>query len=105
MAAFPHQKFGHQVGSVYQVSSTPLQAGELAALPLAVKPDEPLYRVTVDLERLELQQHLVAHDDAAEDRAHGHATSSDHDHADLYAYIHIHTYAHSHTQFFGDLVQ
>ncbi|HET7527241.1 MAG TPA: HlyD family efflux transporter periplasmic adaptor subunit [Burkholderiaceae bacterium] len=51
VAAFPHQKFGHQVGSVYQVSSTPLQAGELAALPLAVKPDEPLYRVTVDLER------------------------------------------------------
>jgi membrane fusion protein len=36
---------------VYQVSSTPLQAGELAALPLAVKPDEPLYRVTVNLDR------------------------------------------------------
>ena len=51
VAAFPHQKFGHQAGSVLQVSSTPLQAGELAALPLAVKPDEPLYRVTVNLER------------------------------------------------------
>ena len=50
VAAFPHQKFGHQAGSVLQVSSTPLQAGELAALPLAVKPDEPLYRVTVSLE-------------------------------------------------------
>jgi len=51
VAAFPYQKFGHQAGSVHQVSSTPLQAGELAALPLAVKPDEPLYRVTVNLER------------------------------------------------------
>jgi membrane fusion protein len=51
VAAFPHQKFGHQVGRVDQVSSTPLQAGELAALPLAVKPDEPLYKVTVTLER------------------------------------------------------
>lgn len=51
VAAFPHQKFGHQAGLVYQVSSTPLQAGELAALPLAVKPDEPLYRVTVNLDR------------------------------------------------------
>jgi membrane fusion protein len=50
VAAFPHQKFGHQAGLVQQVSSTPLQAGELAALPLAVKPDEPLYRVTVELE-------------------------------------------------------
>ena len=50
VAAFPHQKFGHQAGAVLQVSSTPLQAGELAALPLAVKPDEPLYRVTVKLE-------------------------------------------------------
>jgi membrane fusion protein len=51
VAAFPYQKFGHQAGSVLQVSSTPLQAGELAALPLAAKPDEPLYRVTVNLER------------------------------------------------------
>jgi membrane fusion protein len=50
VAAFPHQKFGHQAGAVLQVSSTPLQAGELAALPLAVKPNEPLYRVTVSLE-------------------------------------------------------
>ncbi|HEX6017672.1 MAG TPA: HlyD family efflux transporter periplasmic adaptor subunit [Burkholderiaceae bacterium] len=51
VAAFPYQKFGHQVGSVIRVSSTPLQAGELAALPLAVKPDEPMYRVTVSLAR------------------------------------------------------
>jgi membrane fusion protein len=51
IAAFPYQKFGLQAGQVQQVSSTPLQAGELAALPLATKPDEPLYRVTVTLER------------------------------------------------------
>lgn len=51
VAAFPHQKFGHRAGLVRQVSSTPLQAGELAALPLAVKPNEPMYRVTVTLER------------------------------------------------------
>jgi membrane fusion protein len=57
VAAFPHQKFGHQAGQVRQVSSTPLQSGELAALPLAFKPDEPLYRVTVTLE----QQHVTAY--------------------------------------------
>ena len=57
VAAFPYQKFGHQSGQVQQVSSTPLQAGELAALPLASKPDEPLYRVTVTLE----QQHVLAY--------------------------------------------
>jgi membrane fusion protein len=57
VAAFPYQKFGHQAGHVQQVSSTPLQAGELAALPLASKPDEPLYRVTVTLDR----QHATAY--------------------------------------------
>ncbi len=57
VAAFPYQKFGHQAGLVQQVSSTPLQAGELAALPLASKPDEPLYRVTVTLD----QQHATAY--------------------------------------------
>jgi len=57
VAAFPYQKFGHQPGLVQQVSSTPLQAGELAALPLASKPNEPLYRVTVTLE----QQHVMAY--------------------------------------------
>lgn len=51
IAAFPYEKFGLQAGQVQQVSRTPLQAGELAALPLAAKPDEPLYRVTVTLER------------------------------------------------------
>jgi len=57
VAAFPHQKFGHQAGLVQQVSSTPLQAGELAALPLASKPNEPLYRVTVTL----AHQHVMAY--------------------------------------------
>jgi membrane fusion protein len=51
VAAYPHQKFGHQSGRVLRVSRTPLQAGELAALPLATKPGEPLYRITVALDR------------------------------------------------------
>ncbi|HEX6721535.1 MAG TPA: hypothetical protein VF107_08190, partial [Burkholderiaceae bacterium] len=42
VAAFPHQKFGHRAGQVLQVSSTPLQAAELATLPLASRPNEPL---------------------------------------------------------------
>lgn len=51
VAAFPFQKFGHQLGRVQQVARTPLQAGELAALPLAARPGEPMYRITVALER------------------------------------------------------
>lgn len=57
VAAYPYQKFGPQSGRVQQVSRTPLQAGELAALPLAAKPGEPLYRITVALDR----QHVVAY--------------------------------------------
>ncbi len=57
VAAFPFQKFGHQAGRVQQVSSAPLQAAELATLPLASKPNEPLYRVTVTLE----QQHVMVY--------------------------------------------
>ena len=50
--AFPYQKFGHQVGQVTQVSRSPLQASELAGLPfLAGAGQEPLYRITVTLER------------------------------------------------------
>jgi hypothetical protein len=56
VAAFPHQRFGHQAGQVQQVSATPLPADELAALRLASQPIEPLYRVTVTLE----QQHVMA---------------------------------------------
>lgn len=52
--AFPYQKFGHQTGSVTQVSRSPLQAAELAGLPLqtgATAGSEPLYRITVTLDR------------------------------------------------------
>ena len=52
--AFPYQKFGHQAGSVAQVSRSPLQAAELAGLPLqtgATAGSEPLYRITVTLDR------------------------------------------------------
>jgi membrane fusion protein len=51
--AFPYQKFGHQSGHVVQVSRSPLPATELAALPY-MKGDpgsEPLYRITVALDR------------------------------------------------------
>jgi membrane fusion protein len=51
--AFPYQKFGHQSGHVVQVSKAPLQASELAGLPLAgvATSAEPLYRITVRLDR------------------------------------------------------
>jgi membrane fusion protein len=57
VAAFPYQKFGHQIGHVQQIARTPMQAGELAALPLASKPGEPMYRITVALEH----QHVLAY--------------------------------------------
>jgi membrane fusion protein len=53
--AFPYQKFGHQAGRIVAVSRTPLQSGELASLPLPRVADsdvaEPLYRITVELDR------------------------------------------------------
>jgi membrane fusion protein len=54
--AFPYQKFGHHAGQVLQVSRTPLQATELAGLPLpeslkATPSAEPLYRITVALDQ------------------------------------------------------
>jgi membrane fusion protein len=50
--AFPYQKFGHQSGRVVQVSRAPLPATELARLPFAHgATEEPLYRITVSLER------------------------------------------------------
>ena len=61
--AFPYQKFGHQSGAVIQVSRSPLQATELAGLPLqagAGHSGEPLYRITVQLE----QQSVVAYGQA-----------------------------------------
>jgi membrane fusion protein len=52
--AFPYQKFGHQSGQVVQVSRSPLQSSELAglALPASLSAGgEPLYRITVTLDR------------------------------------------------------
>ncbi len=53
--AFPYQKFGHHTGRIVAVSRTPLQSGELASLPLpragADAAEEPLYRITVELDR------------------------------------------------------
>lgn len=52
--AFPYQKFGHQDGSVLEVARSPLQAAELASLPLqwgGHASNEPLYRITVRLDR------------------------------------------------------
>jgi membrane fusion protein len=52
--AFPYQKFGQQGGQVIQVSRAPLQASELSglALPAAASGGgEPLYRITVKLDR------------------------------------------------------
>ncbi len=58
--AFPYQKFGHHAGQVLAVSRTPLQASELAGLPLpaALKDApsaEPLYRITVALDQQTVQ--------------------------------------------------
>jgi len=54
--AFPFQKFGHHPGRVLQVSRTPLQATELAALPMVAAPGaEPLYRITVALDAQAVQ--------------------------------------------------
>jgi membrane fusion protein len=52
--AFPYQKFGLQSGQVAQVSRSPLQASELAALaqvPGGSGGGEALYRITVALDR------------------------------------------------------
>jgi membrane fusion protein len=61
--AFPYQKFGHQSGAVAQVSRSPLQAAELAGLPLPaaiMASGEPLYRITVTLN----QQSVAAYGQA-----------------------------------------
>jgi membrane fusion protein len=48
--AFPHQKFGHHLGEVAEVSRSALTAAELSQL-LGRTIDEPLYRVVVRLDR------------------------------------------------------
>jgi membrane fusion protein len=55
--AFPYQKFGHQAGRVLQVSRSPLQATELVGLAIPALlsgSGEPLYRITVTLDRQDL---------------------------------------------------
>lgn len=59
-AAFPYQKFGMQPGRVTAVSRTPispqdLPTGQAQALIHAAGSQEPLYRITVALERQSLQ--------------------------------------------------
>jgi membrane fusion protein len=54
--AFPYQKFGQQSGKVINVSRTPLSPTELSGLNLPVAlsqgaTSEPLYRITVSLDR------------------------------------------------------
>lgn len=52
LQAYPFQKFGHQAGRVLQVSRMPLQAAELPGLAVpAGNAGEPLYRITVALDR------------------------------------------------------
>jgi membrane fusion protein len=60
--AFPYQKFGHQSGHVVQVSKAPLQPSELAAMPLAgmSASAEPLYRITVRLDRQDVAAYGTA---------------------------------------------
>jgi membrane fusion protein len=50
--AFPFQKFGHQAGHVVDVSRAPIAPAELAG----IRPGstEPLYRITVALERQDM---------------------------------------------------
>lgn len=52
--AFAYQKFGQQRGRIERVSLAPLQAAEMAALPWAGTPREPMYRITVALERQQI---------------------------------------------------
>lgn len=60
--AYPHQKFGLAKGTVAKVSETPIAAadlpvGQASALLSAAQVNEPLYRVTVSLEK----QHVDAY--------------------------------------------
>ena len=52
--AFAYQKFGQQRGRIEQVSLAPLQAAELAAQAWAGAAREPMYRITVALERQQM---------------------------------------------------
>lgn len=49
--AYPYQKFGHHAGRVVLVSRAPLVPGESSGLSAAFSRSEPLYRITVALDR------------------------------------------------------
>jgi membrane fusion protein len=53
--AFAYQKFGHQRGRIERISLAPLQAAELAGQAWAGDAREPMYRITVALERQQMQ--------------------------------------------------
>ena len=57
--AFAYQKFGHQQGRIEQVSLAPLQAAELAGQPWAGASREPMYRITVALDRQQVPAYGV----------------------------------------------
>ena len=64
--AFPYQKFGQQQGQVLRIARTPLTAGELAALTLPGTltqgpASEPLYRITVTLNRQTVEAYGEQH--------------------------------------------
>jgi len=52
--AFAYQKFGHQLGRIERVSLAPLQPSELAGQPWGGDARQPMYRITVALERQEM---------------------------------------------------
>ena len=52
--AFAYQKFGQQHGRIEQVSLAPLQPAELVGQPWAGSAREPMYRITVALERQQM---------------------------------------------------
>jgi membrane fusion protein len=55
VAAFPYQKFGHQIGRIVRISGVPLQESEIAAMSSGgTRPAGPLYRITVALERAQV---------------------------------------------------
>lgn len=53
-AAFPYQKFGVQYGVVEEVSETPTQPAQLAALLGQQPPAQPMYRAIVSLEKQQI---------------------------------------------------
>ncbi len=59
--AYPYQKFGHQTGQVLQVSRSPLPAAELSGVEGAHLSNEPLYRITVALDRQSVPAYGQAH--------------------------------------------